>query len=271
MAEMRDQAELTELRAAINADGSLTEHRQFVELAQDGAAALEQLVQANDEVERLKQQIVSNGQFMRAQDEVIAALRKELAEAQQARERAEKRLEQLIIAVTGVILRDGRALVVKRAEHEKAFPGLWAFPGGKVEHGESAEAALAREIEEETGLRMRGCGTFLGIFKFTRSDLRPVVGVRFSVVADGDVRISEDFTEYRWVTPEELAELPRIPGIEQDFYLALKAEAERDTLIGLLREARDALESEDGELNDRVHGRIAAALKPYEVSHAENI
>lgn len=51
----------------------------------------------------------------------------------------------------GVILRDGHVLVSQR--HKGAHQGgLWEFPGGKLELGESAEQALARELYEELGL-----------------------------------------------------------------------------------------------------------------------
>jgi 8-oxo-dGTP diphosphatase len=53
--------------------------------------------------------------------------------------------------VAAVLIRDGRALACRRAAH-KAGAGTWEFPGGKVERGESPEAALAREIREELGV-----------------------------------------------------------------------------------------------------------------------
>lgn len=53
--------------------------------------------------------------------------------------------------VAGVVWRDGKFLIQRRPE-EGLLGGLWEFPGGKVERGESLHAALVREIEEETGL-----------------------------------------------------------------------------------------------------------------------
>ncbi|CAE7835543.1 unnamed protein product [Symbiodinium sp. CCMP2592] len=46
----------------------------------------------------------------------------------------------------------GRVLLVKRSSTSRVAPGTWARPGGAVEHGESCEAALIRELREETGL-----------------------------------------------------------------------------------------------------------------------
>mmetsp|Transcript_33331 Transcript_33331/g.75996 ORF Transcript_33331/g.75996 Transcript_33331/m.75996 type:complete len:169 (+) Transcript_33331:56-562(+) len=49
---------------------------------------------------------------------------------------------------------DGRVLLVKRSDTSRTAPGTWSRPGGAVEYGEHCEVALAREIEEETGLRI---------------------------------------------------------------------------------------------------------------------
>jgi 8-oxo-dGTP diphosphatase len=54
-------------------------------------------------------------------------------------------------SVAGILLLDGKAFVAKRGP-KGSFGGWWEFPGGKVESGESDEAALAREFEEEFGI-----------------------------------------------------------------------------------------------------------------------
>ena len=56
-----------------------------------------------------------------------------------------------IHVVAAIFIRDGLVMAARRAPH-KAAAGLWEFPGGKVEIGEDARAALAREIEEELGV-----------------------------------------------------------------------------------------------------------------------
>lgn len=60
------------------------------------------------------------------------------------------------ITVVGAIVRDaaGRILIARRGPAE-AYAGKWEFPGGKVEPGETLEAALAREIREELGASLR--------------------------------------------------------------------------------------------------------------------
>ena len=58
-----------------------------------------------------------------------------------------------------IIIRDGRVLACRRAEH-KVAAGLWEFPGGKVEPGESSHLALSRELKEELGLTCHEYETF---------------------------------------------------------------------------------------------------------------
>lgn len=58
------------------------------------------------------------------------------------------------ITVEGVLLIDGKVLVIRRSKTEKSDPGVWEFPKGKVEFGESPEEALRREFIEETGLSL---------------------------------------------------------------------------------------------------------------------
>lgn len=55
--------------------------------------------------------------------------------------------------VCALIEREGRVLIAQRPPH-KHLPLKWEFPGGKVEPGESAEAAIVREIQEELGCRI---------------------------------------------------------------------------------------------------------------------
>ena len=59
----------------------------------------------------------------------------------------------LLVAAAALIDADGRVLICKRPAG-KALAGLWEFPGGKVETGETPEACLIRELDEELGIKV---------------------------------------------------------------------------------------------------------------------
>jgi len=69
----------------------------------------------------------------------------------------------LLVAAVALIDDDKRVLIAKRPEG-KPMGGLWEFPGGKVEAGETPEDALYREIKEELGIEL--CRTCLAPFNF---------------------------------------------------------------------------------------------------------
>ena len=59
----------------------------------------------------------------------------------------------LLVAAAALIDADGRVLICQRPEG-KSLAGLWEFPGGKLEPGETPEACLIRELDEELGIRV---------------------------------------------------------------------------------------------------------------------
>ena len=60
-------------------------------------------------------------------------------------------MKTLLVSAVALIDRDGRILLAQRPEG-KSMAGLWEFPGGKIEEGESPEACLVRELHEELGI-----------------------------------------------------------------------------------------------------------------------
>lgn len=60
-------------------------------------------------------------------------------------------MKVVLVSAVALIDRDGRVLLAQRPEG-KSMAGLWEFPGGKVEPGETPEAALIRELNEELGI-----------------------------------------------------------------------------------------------------------------------
>jgi 8-oxo-dGTP diphosphatase len=71
-------------------------------------------------------------------------------------------------AVIAVLIHEGRALLVRRANPPDA--GLWGFPGGKIEYGETVRAAALRELLEETGVQAQAQEILTTLDILVRSD-----------------------------------------------------------------------------------------------------
>src|SRR5262245_12294778 len=111
-----------------------------------------------------------------------------------------------VVGVGAVIVRDGKALIVKRAHEPRK--GEWSLPGGRVELGESLEDATRREIKEETGLDVE-VGPIVEVFdRVHRLDGR--IRYHFVIVdylcqsRDGAAQAGDDADDVAWVTAEEL-------------------------------------------------------------------
>lgn len=134
------------------------------------------------------------------------------------------------ISVTGIILKDGKFLIVKRAPSEKAFPNMWTVPGGKLEMSDYSkkpkdtsahwynvfESVLRREVLEEVGLKIRNI-RYLTSLAYIRDDGIPTIIVSlFADPAGGEVRLCPALTEHAWVTLEEAKNYELIEGIYEE-------------------------------------------------------
>ena len=114
-----------------------------------------------------------------------------------------------IVGVGAVIVDEGKVVLVRR--RFEPLKGHWSLPGGMVEIGESLEAAVAREMFEETGLEVE-VGPVIEVFdRITRDEERRV---RYHYVlvdylcwqTSGSLRAGSDVDDAIWVDPDLLAE-----------------------------------------------------------------
>lgn len=109
----------------------------------------------------------------------------------------------MTVVVAGAIERDGRYLAARRTRPEWAA-GRWEFPGGKVEHGESDEQALVREIREELGVEIAVVRRVPGEWPL-HDDL--VLHLYVATLVEGDPQPLDHHDQLRWVTPAQFDEI----------------------------------------------------------------
>jgi 8-oxo-dGTP diphosphatase len=125
---------------------------------------------------------------------------------------------QQVLVVAAIIERaDGSLLVGRRAAH-KASAGLWEFPGGKPELGESEPEALEREIFEELGVAVR-------VLRLFDRSVTEVAGVAIELacyaceLVGAEPSASTDHDELRWVPVGKLSTLewaePDLPAVKR--------------------------------------------------------
>jgi len=109
--------------------------------------------------------------------------------------------------VGGAVVRDGRVLASRRTAPAR-LAGLWEFPGGKVEAGESDHEALRRELREELGVEVE-VGERIG----PELDLggTAVMRVYLAVLLSGEPQ-QVDHDAHRWLSADELHDVPWIPA-----------------------------------------------------------
>jgi len=137
------------------------------------------------------------------------------------------------VAVTGIIMKDGKFLITKRSPNEKAFPNMWTVPGGKLDLNDYSkrpkdtsshwynvmEDLLRREVGEETGLKIKNI-RYLTSLTFVRPDKIPVAVLSFYADHDsGKVVLNEESVDHAWVDLEEAKNYDLIEGIYDELVM----------------------------------------------------
>ena len=122
-------------------------------------------------------------------------------------------MKKQINVVGAVIVREGLILCAQR-DPGGALPGMWEFPGGKVEAGETPEAALIRELIEEIGVTTReACLAPLTFASHSYDDFHLLMPLficrRFEGTAQG-----LEGQALKWVRPREMRNYPMPPADE---------------------------------------------------------
>ena len=125
-------------------------------------------------------------------------------------------INKTVVVVKGVIVNEGKVLIVKRADDDEIGGGTWECVGGKIDFGENLETALVREITEEVGLTVT-IHNILFATTFKTAPTRQVVILTYLCRSkDKNIVLSREHTDYQWSTKEQLKSL-LVPEIVIDF------------------------------------------------------
>ena len=106
----------------------------------------------------------------------------------------------MIEVVAGVIYKDNKFLIAQR-NLKNSQGGLWEFPGGKLESGESCEAALKREIFEEFEAEIDVEGYITeNIHHYPEKDIKLMF---YKAKLVSDKLVLKEHEDYRWITKED--------------------------------------------------------------------
>ncbi|HYF12894.1 MAG TPA: NUDIX domain-containing protein [Candidatus Paceibacterota bacterium] len=139
------------------------------------------------------------------------------------------------VAITAIIVKDGKYLITRRSMQKKRWPGMWTVPGGKLESNDYLslpkdtkdywynvlEKVLRREVKEEVGLEIENV-TYVTSLATVHSDGSPSLVI--SCMADwksGEVELQlEECDEFAWVSLEEAKNYQLIDGIYDELVMA---------------------------------------------------
>ena len=120
-------------------------------------------------------------------------------------------MKRVLVSAVALIDRDNRVLLAQRPEG-KSMAGLWEFPGGKVEDGETPEAALIRELEEELGIdTWESCLAPLTFASHAYEDFHLLMPL-FACRKWEGIPTPREGQRLKWVSKGELRDYPMPPA-----------------------------------------------------------
>jgi len=140
------------------------------------------------------------------------------------------------VIVTGIIIKDGKFLIAKRASWEKSFPGYWTVPGGKLETNDYIgrqkttsthwynvlEKTLRREVKEEVNLEIKNIRYITNMTHIRIDNIPEVIISLFCDFAYGEIILCNALTEYAWVSLNEAKKYDLIEGIYEELEMVEK-------------------------------------------------
>jgi len=119
------------------------------------------------------------------------------------------------LAVSAAIFRDDKILLVRRAR--SPAKGFYSLPGGRVEFGETLHAALHREVDEETALKIE----IVGLAGWREVVPGATGGGHYLIMsfaarwASGEPVLNDELDDFKWLTPDALGDLKVTGGLAE--------------------------------------------------------
>ena len=119
------------------------------------------------------------------------------------------------LAVSAAIFRNGKILLVRRAR--SPAKGYYSLPGGRVEFGETLHAALHREVDEETALKIE----IIGLAGWREVVPGATGGGHYLIMSfaarwnSGEVILNDELDDFRWLEPENIGDLKLTGGLPE--------------------------------------------------------
>ena len=119
------------------------------------------------------------------------------------------------LAVSAVIFRDGKVLLVRRAR--SPGKGFYSLPGGRVEFGETLHTALAREVDEETGLQIDivGLAGWREVLPAAPGSGHYVIMSFAARWAAREVMLNDEHDDFKWLAPTAFGDLKLTGGLPE--------------------------------------------------------
>ena len=118
------------------------------------------------------------------------------------------------VFTTGVVLRRGRLLILRRKDDDDTYPGVWDCVGGHFEEGESAEQCMLREAKEESGQDMKIIRVG-SLIEYLDSYGR-AVAVPFVLRSDPKKEVvPSEHSEFRWIKLGDTGDYEIVPDLAE--------------------------------------------------------
>ena len=117
-----------------------------------------------------------------------------------------------MLAVVAAVIESGGKILVCQRRREDTFGLLWEFPGGKIKRGETPRQALARELQEELGVKAEIDEELFHTTHRYAEMSEPIALTFFSATLDPDLIRNLAFETMEWRAPESLRDLNFLPA-----------------------------------------------------------